>query len=274
MSRTASTSKKLFSVLAACLIPACAMDAQAPVVEADGEYLYGLTGDEIASLLPLASKPYDLDTWLEIHRGPFDCANYGSMCRQVGPDAAYTITERSYDMALDGAGREEIDAFLAEALDAAAVEWEAQNAEARDDARDSAVDYGYGGANNERVKVEIFATKPLVGTWNAQTECTYQTKGAFGVWGGSQDADMIAYLNGHLHDVNGNIYQPNPASGQYCTDGNPATAACNRINAHQITTVKIYFYPDVVTDDIHAFGECDAVRGSWSGSADANVTNN
>ena len=222
------------------------------------EYLYGLTEAELMQIYPLAADRYDEAEWLEANLAPFDCARYGDMCRDVGPDAAYGITEQSYRLALGGATIDEVNAFLSDELDAAAVAWRAQQAES--DERVSNLAFGYGGSNQERVRLEVFANKPALGDWHGKTECTYQVL-TFGTWGGTLSADMTARVQGHLDP--GQIDQ-NPASG-----GWRYTSAYD----HNISTVKIYFYPPNNTYDLHIFGECDASKGTWSASTSDNVTN-
>lgn len=242
-------------------LPACVTDAGGPTGEASEALLYGLSEAEVASLLPLASSPLTPEAWLDLHRGPFDCGNYGDLCRRVGPDAAYSITERSYHLGLDHATRDEINAFLATEIDAAVEPWKVASAKERDDERDSTVVTNTGTGVDERVRTEIFAVKPLVGDWYVQDECTFQTLGAFGIWGGSDTANLKATLSGNLRDGSGNPYDQ---SGTYVT----AT-----ILAHSITTSKFYFYPDLSTDGLHGHGECDASKGAWSAHAAANVFN-
>ena len=261
--RTAlSTTGLAFAFATILALPACVTGtADTSDQEATDTFLYGLSEAEITELLPLASSPMTLDAWLDFNRGPFDCAAYGDMCDLVGPDAAFTISERSYHMGLEGASRDEINAFIAEELDAAAIAWKAANEGERDDLRDSDVATDTGSANDERVRTEVFAIKPAVGTWNVQTDCTYQRLN-WGVWGGSASANLTARVWGHLHTTSGTIYD---SSGTYTT---------GTIFAHSITTAKLYFYPDTSTDDLHGFGECDASLGGWSASAGTNVNNN
>lgn len=256
----------LLAVLAAATaaLPACQGAPDSPeddVDEAQGAFLYGLDEADILSLYPLASSPVTVAEWVDLHRGPFDCANYGDMCKLVGPDAAYAITEQSYLLGLDGATREEVDAFLAKELDAAAEAWKAAQEAEHADERDSADAFDTGTANDERVKTTVFAVKPLAGTWNVHVECTYQVK-TLGVWGGSSSAYLQATLSGHMHRTSGAIYDQS---------ANWVTAD---IYDHSITTAKLYFYPDTSTDDLHGFGTCDAHKGAWSASASTNVVNN
>ena len=261
--RTAFSTTSLAFVFAAILaLPACVTDTtDTSDQETTDTFLYGLSEAEVTALLPLASSPMTLEAWLDFHRGEFDCAAFGDMCDLVGPDAAFTITERSYHMGLEGATREAIDAFLAEELDAASITWKAAHGGEHDDLRDSAVSTDTGSANDERVRTEVFAIKPAVGSWNIHTDCTYQRL-SWGVWGGSASANLTARIWGHLHTTSGTIYD---SSGTFTT----AT-----IFAHSIDTAKHYFYPDTSTDDLHGFGECDASLGGWSASAGTNVNNN
>lgn len=253
----------LACLAAAVALPACTgVDSSDEDVDSASEtLLYGLTEAEIVSLLPLASSPMTVDEWLDLHSEPFDCANYGDMCKYVGPDAAYAITEESYHLGLAGATREEIDAFLAKELDAASVAWKAAHESDHADERDSAEAFDTGTANDERVKTVVYAMKPLAGTWNVHVQCTYQVK-TLGTWGGNSSAWLQGTVSGHMHTTSGSIYD---SSGNYVTAD---------VWDHSITTAKFYFYPDTSTDDLHGFGTCDAHKNSWSASASTNVINN
>lgn len=228
---------------------------------AAAEYLFGMTEEQLLAIYPLVADRYAEDAWLEANQAPFDCARYGDMCRDVGPDAVYDITERSYRLALDGATLEQVDAFLSEELDAAALAWREQQTARGEDERDSAVFTNQGGANQERVRLEVFANKPALGTWHGKTDCTYQVLN-FGAWGGSQEAWLTAYLKGHIDPGQ---YDQTPAGGGY--------AVTATIWEHSIVTTKMYFYPVQNTDDLHIFGKCDASNGGWSASASGDVTN-
>jgi hypothetical protein len=222
--------------------------------------LFGLTEAEIVSLLPLAPKPYDLPTWLDRNRAPFDCANYGTLCEHIGPDAAYALTEESYRLGLGGATREQINAFLVDVVDPAAEEWSAAVEGSRDDERASQEGFNQGGTSSERVKVKVWADVPGAGDPYVQVECTFQVKN-FGVWGGNQTALMDATMSGHMHDGTGGIYDE---TGDYVTT--PFTT-------HHFTTEKIFLDAIGSSDDVHGFGSCHASRSSsgFSATANANV---
>jgi hypothetical protein len=148
----------------------------------DTELLYGLDRADMVRLHSLVSDRFDLDAWLDANRAPFDCGRYGTLCRDVGEEAAYAITEASYLLALDGATIEDVNAYLVPAIvdatGAFAAEAEARGA----DERLANTCFFTGNANNERLKVTVHAVKPLIGDWHGSADCTYQVK-TLGIWG-------------------------------------------------------------------------------------------
>jgi hypothetical protein len=252
----------LLTLPIALALAACTNDTASPSDEpsasASTPLLFGLSEAQVLSLRPLASTPMTAEAWLAFHRQSFDCANYGDTCRAVGPEAAYRIMEQSYELGLEGGSRADVDAFLARELDAAALAWGAAHADDRTDARCSNVGTNTGGANEERVRTQVDAIRPAVGSWYVTAKCTYQKKGLFGVWGGNASAHLQATWSGHLH---------NSANQVYDDSGNYVTA---NVFQHELNTTKLYFTPDQSSDELHGFATCDASLGGWSASAATN----
>ncbi|MEJ7729693.1 MAG: hypothetical protein WKG00_10785 [Polyangiaceae bacterium] len=248
----------------ALLLSACgAADGTGDVSE-EGALLFGMSEAEITELLPLASKPYTLEAWLDRHRGAFDCATYGTLCAHVGPEAAYSITEDSYRLGLEGATRDEINDFVDAAVEAASATWQAEGPEEHDDERASVEAFDQGGTSSERVKVKVWADIPGAGDPYIQVQCTFQTK-TLGIWGGQQTADMHAGVNGHMHDSAGG---PN-----YEDIGDNETVP---FPSHSFQTEKVYLQPQSSNDDVHGFGHCQADRSSsgFHGWIETNVVGN
>ena len=247
-------------------LPACTGDtSEAPegTASASSALLFDMTEAQLAKLLPLASGAPTLDSWIALHRRAFDCANYGDMCRSVGPEAAYSINKRAYQLGLEGETREGINAFIGAEVEAAASVWSAAHeAEERADARCSSRVSNSGSANNERVRTTVETIKPGVGDPYTFTECVYQKK-SLGVWGGNASAFMTGTVWGHLHDTSGAWYDVK----------NEASTA--QVFTHRLVTASVIFNQFAVsTDDAHGFGRCEATLNGWSASAETNCQEN
>ncbi len=231
--------------LAGCAVDPGAPGGSAPAeVGTAGQFLFGLSEREVVSLHPMVESKYGMDKWLEINRAPFDCGQLGGICSQVGPDAAYSITERSYRMALSGMSIEEIDAYLSTSLSEAALAWEAKGGgRDHDDARHSNTFFGYGGSNQERVKLEVTAGTPLVGSNYREAVCTYQIK-VLGVWGGLNSAQMTA-----------------------CVGASAPPGSCASNNAHTVTKKLLGGSPPFT-----AHGSCSATKLPWSASVSGSAS--
>jgi hypothetical protein len=247
---------------AACVgAPAESGEDTAAAPAAETEFLYGLQREDLVKLYPLVQdREKDVEAWIAANRAPFDCGRYGDMCRAVGQQAAYTITEKSYRMGLDGASRDEINAFLKDALRDGAKALQAKG-DREDDTRDSNTCTFTGGANNERLKADVWAMKPLIGDWNTQADCVYQIK-SLGLWFPGSGATVTSCDKGHLLDF-GTIIQQSPPSGEYCATG----------SGGEIDALEIYYYPPNTTDTIHSHVDCTAVKGGFSASGSCIVNN-
>jgi hypothetical protein len=221
----------------------------------DTELLYGLDRADMVRLHSLVSDRFDLDAWLDANRAPFDCGRYGTLCRDVGEEAAYAITEASYLLALDGATIEDVNAYLVPAIvdatGAFAAEAEARGA----DERLANTCFFTGNANNERLKVTVHAVKPLIGDWHGSADCTYQVK-TLGIWGGSSSANLTCQATGHLHTPSGTGQQVNGAiySGYL----------------HSVGTSDIKFYPAQPSlSQMHVTASGTGSKGGWSAKTGA-----
>jgi hypothetical protein len=160
-----------------------------------GEYLFGLTEAQLLSIYPLATEQPDAAAWLELNRAPFACAHYGDLCAMVGESAAQDLTRDALYLALAGASREvvieELERATAEATRVHAAEPEAAPTAGARKSNDSSVVYSCG---NHRLHVETFKNNPLFGARYGEVVCKHQADLGSGIWGGSQDADMEAYV--------------------------------------------------------------------------------
>jgi hypothetical protein len=164
-------------------------------VGAPGEYLFGLTESQLLSIYPLATEQPDPAAWLAFNRAPFECARYGDLCTMVGAAAAEDLTRDALFLALAGASREvvleELDRGTREALEARAAEpTPAPTAGARS-SDESSVVYSCG---NHRLHVETFKNNPVFGALYGEVVCKHQADLGSGIWGGTQDADLEAYV--------------------------------------------------------------------------------
>lgn len=247
-------------------LPACTADtAEAPEAtgSASSALLFDMTEAQLAKLLPLASGAPTLDSWIALHRRAFDCASYGDMCRAVGPEAAYSINKKAYELGLEGETREAVNAFIGAEVAAASSVWSAAHeAEERADARCSSTVSDTGSANNERVRTTVETIKPGVGDPYTFTECVYQ-KRTLGVWGGNASAFLKATWSGHLHDSAGNQYD------------NVSPVSTATLFRHRLVTANAMF-PNLAfsTDDAHGFGTCEASLNGWSATASTNCIEN
>jgi hypothetical protein len=85
MSRLLRRSSSVFLVLVALL---------AAPARAGSSYLFGATeGDIDATMRYYLPRGYDRDAALRQMSAPFDCRNFGDLCREVGEDYAYRMVE-------------------------------------------------------------------------------------------------------------------------------------------------------------------------------------
>lgn len=262
-----STTMALIAI--SMLAPACAGapaddlgEGAVTAQSAEVEYLYGLSRAELAQLHPVVKDRYDLEAWLDANVAPFDCGRYGTMCQDVGEEAAYTITEASYRMGLEGASLDEIDAYLSGALDEATRAWEAREDERGEDERADRSCFFSGGANEERLKVTAYAHKPLLGNWNTHASCTYQVKGLFGIWFEESGASLQACNRGELRD-DGTVVDRNPNSGVDCHGGAGGT----------VDSDTLLYFPSTPTLTLASFARCSASKGGWSAAGSCSVAN-
>lgn len=106
--------RRIPSIVFAVLFALVAVEARA------GDYLFRLSGQEIDDTMShYYPKGYDRDA---VHRqltAPFDCRNFGDLCREVGEDYAYRLVETVWARArrrmpiesIDRAARQELEAY-------------------------------------------------------------------------------------------------------------------------------------------------------------------
>ena len=145
--------KTLFIALPSLLLSlgAGCVDEHLPAADDQQEqYLFGLTADEVLAARRVANTDMSDAEWLDAHRGEFDCARYGSLCSEVGSEAAYQVIETGYLLAIDGADRDAIrlaqNKAIADALAARPVVAERNT-------RAATTGFFYGGSNSHRLKV-------------------------------------------------------------------------------------------------------------------------
>src|SRR5262245_48602133 len=107
--------------LAATGLAGCATEATP-----DGEYLFGLTADEVLAAKHVAQRPMTDAAWLAAHTGEFCCDRHGDLCRMVGPDAAAAVIELGYRIAIAGGDRDAVVAAQDAAIAEARPAWEAR----------------------------------------------------------------------------------------------------------------------------------------------------
>lgn len=217
-------------------------------------YMFGLSEADLLDMhTRLYADRYDAATWLELHRGEFQCQAFGSLCDQVGDDAAYDITEQTYVMLLDGATVADLDAYLEIAVPQAEELWEASGMAVEDDDRWTHTSYAYGGSNRERVRLKLRMGTSVNASWWARTDCTYQIKGLFGIWGGNQKAHLRSHIEGTLIEPAGNDFASDTTSEVYF---------------HTLKGRTVRFYPNQPnTARLDAYGRCEARKGSWNATA-------
>ena len=95
------------------LLAACVADSEATP---SGELLFELGDEEVQLIHANYLADEDIEQVRAKLTAPFDCELYGDLCGYVGRDAAIELTERQVEMALAGASRDEISAYLDVAL--------------------------------------------------------------------------------------------------------------------------------------------------------------
>jgi hypothetical protein len=152
----------------------------------DSTYLFGFTIDELREvhdLLDLGDEVTE-DEWLVANIAPFDCDLYGDFCDFVGRSEAERITAESYELALDGVGRDELSLWIAEEADAAAFLRMDRRDEVLDGALESAGNFFSQGISgntpNQRQRLRIYSMTPAIGQGWGRAQCKYQSRnGAF-----------------------------------------------------------------------------------------------
>lgn len=241
-------SLSLLATLTAC--------AATPVTE--GEYLFGLSADQLCDLKHLSTVPMTDAEWLDAHRGDFDCTRYGDLCQLVGPDAAAEITELGYTLGLEGADRDAIRRAQDDAIGVAQVAWESSPNKIVP--YNTATNFRYGGSANKRIKIQAHATK----MWpslelRASGDCTYQ-KNSFG-WLPSNNAVMSARLTATFR-----------ASGNTVVE----TAGVNTPQAgFAVIYVPVEGAPEgavqMTADELTSSVFCSATDGLWSANGTVSV---
>ncbi|HVV85397.1 MAG TPA: hypothetical protein VHE35_20200 [Kofleriaceae bacterium] len=143
------------------------------------DYLFGLTADQILAAKHVSQTQLTDAQWLDAHRGPFDCARYGDLCRAIGPDRAYHVIEVGYLVAVDGGDRAAVHAAQEEAI-AAAKQEAAGDPSPSEAFYNSNTGFFDGGSGNKRLKITANAEKMWPsGELRADGECVFQ-KDVFG----------------------------------------------------------------------------------------------
>lgn len=196
-----------------------------------GALLFGLDEAELVEI----HDRYLADEPIEITRArltaPFDCAQYGDFCAQVGAEAAEDITARQVDLALDAVEADELEtqtrAWIAEA--AAAYEPEP-----------SAIEFRGSGAwttqtiGNYRMRVRNGITTPLAGQREAWTEAEVQHQDMFGWW--KKKATQIC-VNAGTNEQWSHFYGGGvPDTWTMFESFNPANSCVADESSHTITT--------------------------------------
>jgi hypothetical protein len=89
-----------------------------------GSYLFGLTEGEIDEVMThYYPKGYDRDTVLRQMAAPFDCRNFGDLCREVGDDYALRIIELAWIMGRRLQPVETIDRMTQTELESLGLRW-------------------------------------------------------------------------------------------------------------------------------------------------------
>jgi len=180
-------------IIGALAIIATACDPAAPSDTSEyreGDYLFGLTKDDLQTIYPLVREQYTEAEWLSFNAAPFDCNRYDELCLWVGEAAARDITHDALMRALDGETLLAIEIAMDEEIAAATEEWEHQ--EAATSFRDNSVGTSVYSCGNHRLRNETQKINPAIGSRYGKVICTHQTDLGSGIWGGSQDADMVA----------------------------------------------------------------------------------
>ncbi len=178
-----------FALSLGLAITGCAVEPELQVGDDTG-YLFGLGQDDMLQVHAVAPERIDAKEWLAMNRAPFDCGNYGTLCVDVGEEAAYDIIESGYLMALEGADIDEINAHQWGAIREAELAWEyVQDNEMT--LKATSTRYYYGGSNNKRLKIIAKAIELWPsGDFKSSANCRTQKK-VLGVWG-SMNSDSIS----------------------------------------------------------------------------------
>jgi hypothetical protein len=89
-----------------------------------GSYLFRLTEQEIVDIMnDYYPKGWDRDVVLRQMSEPFDCANFGDLCREIGEGYALQLTENAWTRAKQRMPIESIDRNVQEDLDAYELKW-------------------------------------------------------------------------------------------------------------------------------------------------------
>lgn len=213
------------------------------------EYLFGLSHDEMLQVHTVAPADVGIDQWLATNRAPFRCAEFGTLCDDVGEDAAYGIIEDGYLLALDGANAAEVTAHQLQAIAAAEEVWAFVQDNDVSFKTTSTRYYYDSGSNNKRLKVVAKAVKLWPsGDYKASGDCRTQKK-TLGVWG-SMNSDSIS----------GSRAATFGGSNGYTNTSNKSVSQDNLITFPSKTDTAA---------SLRTIVDCTGTDGGWSASGDA-----
>ncbi len=179
-----------------CVATTGCMDdsADSEHASAEGQLLFDITEAELLAIHDNYLPDEDLELTRARLTAPFDCALYDDLCEQVGRDAAIEITARQVDLALEGAGIEEIETELEGWIsEASAARRELEDgqpeAEVEHQFRSSG-DWAIRTKGDYRLKVRNGVTTPLIGQRQAWTEVKLQHQDIFGIWSGIEGTEV------------------------------------------------------------------------------------